>query len=569
MLFAEKKFRIATPLIINTLALCYILFGVKFITPSFEEDFCKWKLIMFSSQTFTKDIHHLNDLVFWQDVLQFLYARNVNIAWFSIFLVILSSASFIIIINVYISLAAKIKLDFLISFSLFLFIATSYNSNILWLHHNRVSFIMCSAALAVRFYTLIYYGIKQYKTKALVIFSFIWFVGGLCIRPEAAIATLILFIIMFFFYLNFSVYKTLKAVWGYGVFVLFFIAAYWHNISNSNEFYYSLEPNVEYEIVDRRNVIALSEMKNAIDSARYKAVAEQWMLADVKQTPPAFIKSLICKKGCKDNCNKSTISSFFPVLNSNQFEFLIAENSYVLLLLIFLPIFSLRKTKLAIPIVLMGLVLISLSFSVNVLMRVVQPMLFVLCLITLLLTMAKGVFANLNNRPFILLLLFTSGTTLLYSEIRMNIGKGGYIKKTHGEVQAKVDEILSRYPLRKTVVIMNDYTPFNTGTFLPFTGFNGKKIIITEFGQFSGNAAFLNANGKMSNCASNDFRCKMEYLNNHKTDLILIGKRQRLDFYSYYLKAVYGMDWYMTNGHSEHLYEETFFWIPESYNRQP
>jgi len=569
MLFLEKKHGLATIVFINALTLGYLLLSIKFITPNFEETFYMWKLIMFDSQSFTKDFHHLNDIVFWQDILQLLYAGNPHIAWFPIFLTLFSSLSFIIIVNVFISIAAKMNLKLFTLLSLLLFIAAAYNANVLWIHQNRTAFMMCCAALAVRFHTLICYDEKQHHTKALLTFSFIWFVGGLCTRPEAAIATLVMFVTVFFFFLNFSIYKTLKAVGGYVAFVLVFIAAYYYNIANSKEFYYGLEPNVEYEIVDKRNVIALSEMNNAIDSARYKAVAEQWMLADVKQTPPAFIKSLICKEGNKNCSNKSTISSFIPVLNSNQFQFLISENSCVFLILTFLTVFSLRKTKLAVPIVLLGLLIISLSFSVNVYMRVVQPLLFILCFVSMLFMVAKGAFSALDKKPFFLLLFFSFGTTLLYSEINMNVGKGDCVKKTHGEIQAKVDEILSKYPLRKTVVIMDDYTPFNTGTFLPFTGFDGKKIIITEFGQFSGNAAFLDANGKMSNCVSDDFSCKMEYLNNHKTDLIFIGKRQRLDFYSYYLKAVYGMDWYMTNGHSEHLYEETFFWIPESYNRQP
>ena len=108
---------------------------------------------------------------------------------------------------------------------------------------------------------------------------------------------------------------------------------------------------------------------------------------------------------------------------------------------------------------------------------------------------------------------------------------------------------------------MDDFTPFNTGAFVPFTGFDNRKIIITEFGQFSGNHFFLKKNAEISGCPLDDFSCKMRFLSSIKSNIIIIAKERQLDFYSYYLHAVYGISWTMKS-RSEKLYGDSYFWLP-------
>lgn len=79
----------------------------------------------------------------------------------------------------------------------------------------------------------------------------------------------------------------------YPILLIVFCTAWFKiDIKTSDEFYKQIEPNLEYELMVRNNILEISSMKNARDSVRYMAVYDG-MWGDAKTNDLYFLKSLI------------------------------------------------------------------------------------------------------------------------------------------------------------------------------------------------------------------------------------------------------------------------------------
>jgi len=129
-------------------------------------------------------------------------------------------------------------------------------------------------------------------------------------------------------------------------------------------------------------------------------------------------------------------------------------------------------------------------------------------------------------------------------------------------LQQTIDSVISSHAERKYVAVIGDFTVFNTGVFVPFTGFGDKQLILTELGQYSRNPEFLEAISKHTGCEGKDFKCRVAFIDKHRSEFIIVAKRKRLLLYKQYLKSVYNYDVDFSRSKSLLLQDEIYFWLP-------
>jgi hypothetical protein len=558
--FLKYSYQSKCILLYNLLLCFFVVICLRFTTPNFEEEFFMWKIILSETQTFTKYYHHFNDVIVWQNVMQFLYAQFPSIPWFPLSLVSLSVISYFITVNILLIFAIKKKFSIPIITSMLIILQILYLPNILWLHHNRTSFLMAGSALLL-------FSFKDYLSQNKIIisiFAFAWFISALCLRPEAAAATLILFLIFNFLMIDDGIVIAFSKYSFFGIATFLFFTFYFYKINFGNEFYYNLEPDVEYNIVDNRNIIPLSFMKTKEDSAKYIAVAENWMLADIMQIKPEFIRSLISQNKEKHTADfdllKLHLEKIFKLLQSN-IGFALSL-SIVIIYLLFAKQF--RSIFGFILVIIIALLFISLSFIVNIYSRVVEPMLFLTSVYLFYLFFQKtSKQYTLRHDIFAYISIVVGCIVLFYYFIEYKQTSDS-IKQKQQSIKNKLNTVFSEYATkRKYVVVMFDYTFLNTGAFIPFTGFDEKDIFFTEIGVFSGNKEFLKAGAEISKCELYNFECKMKFLAKNKNKLIIFSKEKRQDLYNHYLKCIYNLDWNMKTGEKILLQDDSYIWLPE------
>jgi hypothetical protein len=119
----------------------------------------------------------------------------------------------------------------------------------------------------------------------------VFFILGYLIRPEAALGAIVLSL-PFFLMKDRSLLKLIRNNLFIGVFsgilTFFFLWQMWQDDSFTRQ----VEPDLEYQIQARQNIVPLSDMTNAADSAKYR-MAQQWIVNDPEHISIEFLRSLI------------------------------------------------------------------------------------------------------------------------------------------------------------------------------------------------------------------------------------------------------------------------------------
>jgi len=544
-------------LLLNSGLVGVILLHFIFIAPHFDDMFCVWKLIMGESRGYTRNYNYSNDLLLLQYWYQWLYALKPDFSWLPLSFILFACLSFILIFNTLVFVAKKNALNTFSVVALLLLVLLIFTPNLMWVHHTRTAFLMCGSALVLTQVTYIY--IEDNRLRIYLSgFAVFWFIIGLLFRPEAAIAALLLFTPLLFMLANYNLRQTLRQIAFPAMAVMIFIAYYSWNIHYNDSFYYQLEPDVEYEIMDRKNIVPLSDMQTLEDTAKYLA-ATNWMLGDVNKTTSAFLRSIINKKN-RYAYNLNIIKmeqSMFETLQGNKYFLLLAVASFIIL---FLTI-RFRKAVFATLWVLFGLILLSLSFSINNYDRIVQPFLFIFSSGIVLVLFSCSSFSKKRTVVIILILLFTT-ILLVPKSLRVMYKQSASLSMRENTLQQTINSFIDSHPERKYIAIIGDLSIFNTGVFVPFVGFGNKQLILTEMGQLSGNPEYLKTISSYTGCKGGDFKCRIAFMIKHQNELIIIAKKQRLELYKQYLMGVYNYHSDFSKSKSQLLQDEAYVWLP-------
>lgn len=543
-----------------------------FITkPHFEESFSQWKLLMGLSGSYTKSYHHFNDLFLWQWVFEWLYALNAGISWFPVALFLFSWISIAILALSLFWLGAARGVPVIWLLSALFFLSALLGSNLLWIHQNRAAFLMCASAITL-FTSLSLLKTAQPLKGFLKAGAFLWFVGGLLLRVEAGTAVAVLLLPSAAWLLR-NTGKQLLQLGAPAALIALLLSYYFFQITTSKEFYFQIEPELEYELKDRANVIPLSAMKTSADSARYEAVAQNWMLGDVRLNTVQYMRSL---------ANKPTDMKhrllFFLYPSQNREKQLLQWSDirnvlrgsalpFALMLTLLLLSLVLKKKEQALHIGLFmaaALILLAATFSVNAYNRVLEPLTGIALCWSMLLFLAAlpdryetGKKLNRIIAVAMLLLVVTSFVRQ-YQYYRKAEG----LNKEEAHIENRIEQAIAAHPERNYFMTAVDFTFLQSPALHPFTGFHNKTFILPEIGQYSGNHYFLKTIGSITGCAGDDFVCRMQFIEANKKQTLIVGKERRLKLYERYMKHVYDVEMNLTSGVREPLAGDTYFWLP-------
>lgn len=534
----------------------------------FEGQFFMWKIILNESNGMFHNYHGFNDLMFWQWLYEILYSWKPQIAWFTIITQVLVVLSIHILLSLIwiLGRVRKVNRITLISFSTVSFLVLSYN--LVWVHQNRASFLVVGSALG-----LIYFIFKQSPFNSIgklffYLSTILWFCMGFFYRPEAGLAaTMLVLFGVFIITKSFDFRIILRFIPIFGI-ILFSFAYYSYQLNHNDSFYYQLEPNVEYELIDRKNKVPLSSMTSTKDSARYIA-ASQWMLGDIKETTPSFLHSLIPDKNnlfhlgifpfsLKDTDSIKELARDYQELSVNYSLIL---GVLILLLLISISSFNVKLTVRLALFIGLGLFLLGLSFMVNAFPRVIEPLFALLVTWSILVFLSYYVEGRTKIIIGSLSVIFTLyfGNNIAHSMIK----SAHALSQKERTIYTKLEEIKSSTKDKPYVFILEDFFIANTGAFHSFVDFEDKTLLIPSMGQFSGNPAFLSYNAQLTSCPIDDFLCRMQFINDNKEKAVIFSSANRLAVYKEYLSKRYNYTLDIALDDANILFDNSLYWVIE------
>ena len=540
------------------------------VRPHFEENFALWKLWLYASDGYTQGFHHLNDVIIWQEILEFLYGYDSSVAWFPLFVLFFSFLSVIIIVNASLFLAKDKGLSLPMALALVLILLPLLMANWFWVHQNRVAFLMCGSAILA---TMAVYGSSNYHLKKWVFpGAVVWFVGGMFFRPEAALATLAILAPGYLIYFGGMLKKGLPPYLVFGSILFLFFGYFFLKILNSHDFYYRTEPDVEYEIVDRRNVVPVSAMKTREDSLRYMAVTHYWMLGDVQKSDPEFIRSLLNKpSGFFDRFLfflRPSSGNEKQFVNASSWYELVLANRFVvylygIVLLLALFLVGWKRVMIIGGFWALSTLLLSFSFSINGYHRILEPMLALIGYMGVFILLV-GISPAVSKKKHFILGVLLSAVAFGYIATQIYDAKQRSLRLSAAEAERKrrVEDVMemSKRPL---VWLHLEAAPLDTDDALvAFKGFGDKKLILSELVQCSANSGFLRQTTLMTGCEGTDFLCRIKYLKNHMHEIVIIATRERLKFYDDYMWGVYGLKTDFSTAYAIPLDGDVYFWLP-------
>jgi hypothetical protein len=556
----------------NFIFVAFVSLIVFWAKPQFEENAHLIKLIMYDCNGLMKDFYHFNDLIFWQTVLQKLYSVSYTVPWFPVFVIVLSSFSIVFILNLILKVGSKKSIPASVTLFLVFFLFFLLLNNLYWVEYDRVAFIVSGSA--VIFFIVIPDLFSQQKSQILVYtIATIWYIGGVCLRPEIGIVTFVALspTICLLFYPRIT--YCAKVFLPVFVVILCFTLAYGYNLMFSEEYYYKTEPDIEYELLDRANIVPLSKMTTKEDSMRYIAVTQQWMLGDLNNTPVEFIRQLLNK----DNTWYNRVFFFLqPVEGRDRsilhlgkwFDMIKVKSIYsVYIFILFMLIYYVNGVGLALLTALSFFVLsffISLSFSINSFDRIIEPLMGLGCVVhTLVLFKGNGLYKLHKLNKLISLFSVAAVVVLLACKLLEFKAKTDELSVEQRSVKEKIQRACSSNN-RKYVVIFLDQVCLNTGDALQvFDVFNNKTLILSDFAQFSANSNFLATTQERTGCKGTDFLCRMKFIQDHASESVVIATKDRLNFFTDYMGALYGYKFNVVSSNNIWLSHTTYIWLPE------
>ena len=228
-------------------------------------------------------------------VLTYLYSMLPSLPWYDILsylLLLLAGSTVVYVID---KSLAKYNLHFLIlllvKITIVLFLIYP---NSLVLNQTRNAIFTSSSGLLLICYLIGGGNDKSRLTRLSYFLGFTLFMSGCLIRLEGGIASLMVFG-MSAFLLSSKTVLTLKSFLLPGIILLAIFGLFTLQGMNSEKFVHQVEPDIEYQISGKKNIVELGAMESAADSAKY-LMAERWIVNDPEQISIDFLRSIIKKK---------------------------------------------------------------------------------------------------------------------------------------------------------------------------------------------------------------------------------------------------------------------------------
>lgn len=482
---------------------------------------------------------YLKDFVGYGILTTWLYEHFPQVAWLPVLFLVLMLVSLllpscIIYERFNLLFGGKRVLGALLLFA----VVAIVNLNLVTLEHNRVAFLLMISGLSIP----LLYGPSTIPVKQ-VVYAAAMAVLAAFLRVEAAIGVFIVMgpVLLYGYRHHLQpLFKWLAmpaaVVGGYAL--CMFIA-----LEKSPLYYYQIEPDFEYELMDKNNIVPVSAMATAYDSIRYEAIGKYWFLGDSTHVPPQFIRSLIQKQN-------SMFDRYLPSLQGKAFKslteklWLLAAQPvvWVFVLLVFIAATNCataadRRWLLVWAVYTLG-VLVVLVGSINqdIEPRIVEPVLTAatVCLLPLLLQLG-GSGRSIRLVAGTLAVMVALLTQYHARERNLNMQLSGRQNQTF---LAKVNELSVQYVGLFTYGELFNFAP---SAFAGHKMFPGKTVLPLHLAQYSHTATLKSYLQKTTGCGEHKFDCLINFLITHKTRSAIIASPQAMAFLQQYMNIVYGI----------------------------
>jgi hypothetical protein len=382
---------------------------------------------------------------------------------------------------------------------------------------------------------------KQIYTYLLSIFLFT--IAALT-RVEVALLTLI---IVSSFYLLLikkelfigNIFKTSIKLTPFLIPVAFIFTWTFYEINASNEFYKLIEPDVEYELTGRDNIVPISEMTNLRDTLRYMAI-DKVVWGDATTNDANFLRSLIRSKTITEKPSALILKAINSIVFSSKENIVLVISVHVLLLILIVLFKASRKTftLLFFHLIFLSIIFV-LGFRIKMTETAISNMFFIVFILYLL-TLYKNLGLNSKKGKFFMVILFILSTLQLNDAIT----KSKNLNHRTSFYQASLENIKVHFKNKnvllngESVSIFYAYNPLNYHDFAPSL----KNIIIYDYQHLSTIEPYRTFLANDCQCDPNHYGEYFSYLKKEKEENVFVMSETFKDFLEDYLKIVHNLE---------------------------
>ena len=364
----------------------------------------------------------------------------------------------------------------------------------------------------------------------------------LCIltRPEVGVFVLL---IQWLAFLLLAEEKTGKKALVLNTLVLFLVMGYiTYDRITTDDITKQFEPELGYQLLDRGNIVPLSSMPNAVDSAKYTATVN--MISDPEYTSIDFLRSLVGQDPYV-GINAELLQRFVELVKESVDQSLGPVIIYLVLFLYGLWQYVLLKRKRTWRYLLFHAAVWAV-LAVTVYLIKMETWVFssVMVLLSLLLLSQLDFGAMRRTYPVAVLaaLGVVYGTGVLFAKQR------AYADEQKAEILANArfyDEVKKRYPgtvlmpgLKQSQMVINSILPFQMPDFSVF-----KRIYL-----FDSDVLYLEANynaylSAECGCHAGSYTNFMDFLVSKREEVTVVSSSERTDLMAYYCRVVRGKEY--------------------------
>jgi hypothetical protein len=466
-----------------------------------------------------------------------LYKMFPEIPWMNFVLYLSIGTSLFLII---LSFVKSFKKSFLLGFVLFV-IAAFYIEQHVFFIHTRVSFLLSFSALFCL--------LSSQESQSLSIGKYFLFFGifmtALITRSEPAMIMLLLVALFDFTVLSKGalaqvIFKQLKLYFLPGLACLLYIGAYLYDVQHADKFYKQIEPELEYELMSRNNIVGVSAVTTRIDSFRYQAVFNG-MWGDATTNDAAFLRSLV---GGEQNSYSNLVSNGWNALivaieNCKGVFYL----NWLSFSFVFLSFVFLKKYKISFRLVLYHVLFWALiflkSYKVKMIETALSPILLAVSILYLFLLLQE---TNVFRKKMVLMMLICFSAAVVF-ELNFISERRKIFQETHLQ-ELKKREYLENNFAGKKLYLNQESSSIFADSFQPFEKIeidHFKRVYYFDKQHLTTLEPYRSFLAKECNCDPNNYAEFFQHVIAEKDQSIFLMSESYKDFLSSYLYEVHDL----------------------------
>jgi hypothetical protein len=421
--------------------------------------------------------------------------------------------------------------------------AACFVEHLVYLNFTRVAFLSSFSGL----FAVLINQVQGRSTFSSDAFHRLLFTVGALTRPESGLLALL---ICGMFYAVCLAAGPLTRIVTNGIRVfampsaiaLFILLWYGLDISRSDEFYKQIEPDLEYELMVRNNIVPVTEMGSTRDSLRYEAVY-RGLWGDATTNDVTFLRSLVRDRTWNANWRSYVYGSWYSV--SKVFQQCVWPSALTSVFAVLLTVLlwhsaGIKAMRIMAFHLTFHLLLFVIGYKVKMVAHGLSPMLFIVSMLYLSLLIPPVVKAD--KRLTIAVFAILSACAVLqvravYADVQ------AILSQHHGAITARM-QIQTLAAGRNLFLnsetatrFLSSYRPFEVKRPEDFQG-----VFIFDAFTLNTIGVYRDYLSKVCVCDPTDYRSLFQALNEMKEPVLFAMTEGEMLFLSEYLVHVHGLD---------------------------